>query len=103
MPIIKEQETTMYFQVQEEGKETREYKGFWGISNGRIDKLDYGMHKGLIALVDEDVIRWFVYDRHYIHALAEFYRYCHDEFEGVVPPHRIMDYQLHNERGFRNG
>lgn len=95
------EETCMMTQVKyDDGGDTKiktqEYKGFWEVSFGRIDKLDHCSCKGLIALQDEDTIRWFVYDRHYLNAIAEFYRYCQDNFD-CLPQHRIMDYVLHNE------
>lgn len=88
------EDTTMYTQVITENGEVEHYSGFWEVK--RIDVLDGARHKGIIAVQDEDVVRFFVYDRYYVNAIAEFYRYWKDQYK-ELPHHRIIDYALHNE------
>lgn len=91
----KEHGTSDHTGVKFEDGRYEEYHGFFELR--RLDRLSGYMHKGLIAVSDEDVIRWFVYDKHYQHALAEFFRYWHDT-KGYLPPiYKTMDYQIHFE------
>lgn len=72
-----------------------EYKGFYELR--RIDRLNLSSHKGLIAVQDEDVVRWYVYDKYYLNAIGQFNNYWIDTHDGNYPAFTTMDYRLHNE------
>lgn len=76
------------------GKRIETYYGFGEVR--RLDMLSISTIKGLLAVMDEDQIRWFVYDLQYGPAMQEFNRYWRDCY-GEYPVYRKLSYKLERE------
>ncbi len=94
MSESKEMTTQLRYHVFDENNQKRTYQGFVEITS--LNRLKDKHEVGLILVQDEVVTRIYMYDKTYINAIAEFYRYWRETFPNslYIPPHKIIDFRI---------